>query len=110
MFIDKVKLKLRAGNGGDGLVAFLRAKYVPLGGPSGGDGGDGGSIIFKVDTNKSTLLDLRYAKAISAEDGEKGKNNKMHGVTADDVIVKVPLGTMVKDAATGDLIAFLISK
>ena len=107
MFIDKVKLKLRAGNGGDGLVAFLRAKYVPLGGPSGGDGGDGGSIIFKVDTNKSTLLDLRYAKAISAEDGEKGKNNKMHGVTADDVIVKVPLGTMVKDAATGDLIADL---
>ena len=107
MFIDKVKLKLKAGNGGDGLVAFLRQKYVPLGGPSGGDGGNGGSIIFKVDTNKSTLLDLSYAKKFVAKDGAKGLPKKMHGESADDIIVKVPLGTIVKDANTGDLIADL---
>ena len=70
-FIDKVKLKLKAGNGGNGIVAFKREKYNPLGGPSGGDGGNGGSIIFKVDTNKSTLLDLRFSKMIRAQDGEK---------------------------------------
>ena len=110
MFIDKVKLKLIAGNGGDGLVAFRREKYVPLGGPSGGDGGDGGSIIFAVDTNKSTLLDLRYSKQIRAENGEKGKNNKMHGESKDDVIVKVPLGTIVKDALSNDVIADLATK
>ena len=110
MFIDKVKLKLIAGNGGDGLVAFRREKYVPLGGPSGGDGGDGGSIIFAVDTNKSTLLDLRYSKQIKAENGEKGKNNKMHGESKDDVIVKVPLGTIVKDALSNDVIAALATK
>ena len=110
MFIDKVKLKLIAGNGGDGLVAFRREKYVPLGGPSGGDGGDGGSIIFAVDTNKSTLLDLRYSKQIKAENGEKGKNNKMHGESKDDVIVKVPLGTIVKDALSNDVIADLATK
>ena len=68
-FIDKVKLKLKAGNGGNGIVAFKREKYNPLGGPSGGDGGNGGSIIFKVDTNKSTLLDLRFSKMIRAQDG-----------------------------------------
>ena len=106
-FIDKVKLHLKAGNGGDGIVAFRREKYVPLGGPSGGDGGDGGSIIFEVDTNKSTLLDLRYTKQIKAQNGENGKNKKMYGADSDDVIVKVPLGTMVKDASTGNLIADL---
>ena len=107
MFIDKVKIKLKAGNGGDGLVSFLRAKYVPLGGPGGGDGGKGGSIIFKADTNKSTLLDLRYTKQVVAKDGEKGKNNKMHGKSSEDVYVKVPVGTMVRDVETGDLIADL---
>ena len=107
MFIDKVKLKLKAGDGGDGIVSFRREKYVPLGGPDGGDGGKGGSIIFEVDTNKSTLLDLRFEKQIYAKDGEKGKPSKMHGASADDVIVKVPLGTMVRDAETNDLIADL---
>lgn len=107
MFIDKVKLRLIAGSGGNGLVAFRREKYVPLGGPSGGDGGDGGSIIFKVDTNKSTLLDLRYSKQITAMNGENGKNNKMHGESKADVIVKVPLGTIVKDANTNEIIADL---
>ena len=66
MFIDRVKMKLKAGNGGNGLVAFRREKYVPLGGPAGGDGGDGGDIIFEADSNKSTLLDLRYSKQLTA--------------------------------------------
>ena len=106
-FIDKVTLKLKAGNGGNGIVAFKREKYNPLGGPTGGDGGKGGSIIFKVDTNKSTLLDLRYAKKIKAEDGENGKTNNMYGASSDDVIVKVPLGTIVKDLDTDEIIADL---
>lgn len=106
-FIDKVTLKLKAGNGGNGIVAFKHEKYNPLGGPSGGDGGNGGSIIFKVDTNKSTLLDLRFAKAIRAEDGENGKGNNMYGASRDDVIVKVPLGTIVKDLANDEVIADL---
>ncbi len=106
-FIDKVTLKLKAGNGGNGIVAFKREKYNPLGGPSGGDGGDGGSIIFKVDTNKSTLLDLRFNKMIRAEDGENGKTNNMFGASSDDVIVKVPLGTIVKDLDSDEIVADL---
>ena len=106
-FIDKVKLKLKAGNGGNGIVAFKREKYNPLGGPSGGDGGNGGSIIFKVDTNKSTLLDLRFSKMIKAEDGENGKTNNMYGASRDDVIVKVPLGTIVKDLDSDEIVADL---
>ena len=106
-FIDKVTLKLKAGNGGNGIVAFKHEKYNPLGGPSGGDGGNGGSIIFKVDTNKSTLLDLRFAKQIRAEDGENGKGNNMYGASRDDVIVKVPLGTIVKDLTSNEIIADL---
>ena len=106
-FIDKVTLKLKAGNGGNGIVAFSRQKYNPLGGPSGGDGGKGASIIFVVDTNKSTLLDLRYAKQIRGEDGENGKTNNMYGASRDDVIVKVPLGTIVKDIKNNQVIADL---
>ena len=106
-FIDKVNLKLKAGNGGNGLVAFKHEKYNPLGGPSGGDGGNGGSIIFKVDTNKSTLLDLRFSKQIRAEDGENGKPNNMFGASRDDVIVKVPLGTIVKDLDSDEIVADL---
>lgn len=106
-FIDKVNLKLKAGNGGNGIVAFKREKYNPLGGPSGGDGGNGGSIIFKVDTNKSTLLDLRFSKMIRAQDGENGKTNNMYGASRDDVIVKVPLGTIVKDLDSGEIVADL---
>lgn len=107
MFIDKVKLKLQAGNGGRGIVSFLRQKYQPLGGPDGGDGGDGGSIFFTVDTNKSTLLDLTYNKLIVAKNGANGKNKCMHGEKARDVIVKVPLGTLIKDAVSNEIIADL---
>ncbi|MEF9920402.1 GTPase ObgE [Anaerorhabdus sp.] len=108
MFIDRVKLKLKSGNGGNGLVAFRREKYVPLGGPAGGDGGKGGSIIFEVDTNKSTLLDLRFNRLIKAQPGGNGRGNKMHGPDADDVVIKVPQGTIIKDAETGGLLADLI--
>lgn len=106
-FIDKVNIKLKAGNGGNGIVAFKREKYNPLGGPSGGDGGNGGSIIFKVDTNKSTLLDLRFSKMIRAQDGENGKGNNMYGASRDDIIIKVPLGTIVRDLDTDEIVADL---
>lgn len=109
MFIDRVKIKCKAGNGGNGIVSFRREKYVPLGGPNGGDGGKGGSIIFEADSNRSTLLDLRYAKLLKAENAEQGKNKKMHGADGDDIIVKVPLGTLIKDAKTGALLADLIT-
>ena len=107
MFIDRVKMKLKAGSGGNGLVAFRREKYVPLGGPAGGDGGRGGDILFEADSNKSTLLDLRYSKQLSAENGGVGKPKKMHGADGKDIIVKVPLGTLVRDLSTGGLIADL---
>ena len=108
MFIDSVKIKVKAGDGGNGIVAFRREKYVPLGGPSGGDGGKGGSIIFEVDTNKSTLLDLRYNKLIIAKNGGIGKNKKMSGADGKDIIIKVPQGTIVKDLSTGRVIADLL--
>ncbi len=108
MFIDSVKIKVKAGDGGNGLVAFRREKYVPLGGPSGGDGGKGGSIIFEVDTNKSTLLDLRYSKSIVAKNGGAGKNKKMSGADGEDIIIKVPQGTVVRDLKDNSLIADLV--
>ena len=107
MFVDRVKIHCKAGKGGDGIVAFRREKYVALGGPSGGDGGKGGSVIFEVDTGKFTLLDLRYSKKVVASDGEKGKAKKMHGANGKDVVVKVPLGTIVKVESTGAVIADL---
>ena len=106
-FVDRVTVKLIAGNGGAGAASFRHEPYVPLGGPDGGDGGKGGDIVFVVDTNKSTLLDLRYHRTIRAEHGEKGKNKKMHGASAEDVIVKIPQGTVVKNKETGQIIADL---
>ena len=107
MFVDRVSVKLKAGNGGNGIVSFRREAHVPLGGPNGGDGGNGGSIYFVVDTNKSTLLDLRYNKKIVAKNGENGKSKKMHGAKGADVYVKVPQGTLIKDANTNELICDL---
>ena len=106
-FIDHTSLILKAGKGGDGIVSFRREAHVPLGGPFGGDGGDGGSIIFEVDTHKSTLLDLHFLKMIAAENGENGKTKKMHGADGEDKIIKVPLGTIVKDKSDGRIIADL---
>lgn len=97
MFIDKTKLSLVAGDGGNGIVAYRREKYVPMGGPAGGDGGRGSDIIFVGDRNLSTLLDLRYNKIIKGRKGENGMNNRAHGRGASPVYVKVPVGTVIKD-------------
>lgn len=109
-FIDRVKIKVKAGDGGNGMVSFRREKYVPLGGPSGGDGGKGGSVIFIVDEGRSTLLDLRYNRKITAASGVNGKTKKMHGACGEDTYVKVPLGTLVRDLETGNIIADLTRK
>lgn len=107
MFVDKVKIKVEAGKGGDGIVAFIREKYIPKGGPGGGDGGKGGDIIFYADSGLSTLLDLRYNKVIKATDGSNGEPKNCHGKSASDTLVKVPCGTVIKDAQTGNVIADL---
>ena len=106
-FIDQTKIYLKAGKGGDGIVAFRREAHVPFGGPFGGDGGNGGSVVFEVDTAKTTLLDLRFTKKITAENGENGKTKKMHGADGLDKIIKVPLGTIVKNVETGKIVADL---
>lgn len=110
MFVDEVILKVEAGNGGDGCTAFRREKYISMGGPFGGNGGHGASIIFKVDEGLHTLLDLRYQKLIKGPKGENGKGKNQHGKGADPVIIKVPIGTVVTDLDTGLIIADLNEK
>ena len=105
MFIDSAKIKIKAGDGGDGAVAFHREKYVAAGGPDGGDGGRGGSVVFQVDENLSTLADFRYKRKYTAQRGENGRGGRCAGKSAPDLLVKVPRGTLVKDAATGRLLA-----
>ena len=107
MFIDEVKLKLVAGKGGDGCTSFLREKYVPLGGPDGGNGGKGGSIIFKADKGLRTLIDLRYNKILKADSGNMGRGRNQTGESAEDKIVVVPIGTTVKDSSTNLIICDL---
>ena len=107
MFIDIAKIKVKAGDGGDGAVAFHREKYVAAGGPDGGDGGRGGSVVFQVDDNLSTLADFRYKRKYVAQRGENGRGSRCAGKSAPDLVVKVPRGTLVKDAQTGRLIADL---
>lgn len=107
MFIDKAKIYLKAGKGGDGAVAFRREIYVPAGGPAGGDGGKGGNIIFQVDEGMRTLMDFRYQKHYSAENGEDGKNRNMYGKDGTDLVLKVPPGTIVREENTGEIIADL---
>lgn len=105
MFVDLVKIKVKSGKGGDGMIAFRREKYVPMGGPSGGNGGRGGHIVFKGDEGLSTLLDLRYNKLLVAEDGQNGMNKRMDGKNGKDLIVKVPVGTSIFDDETGKVLA-----
>lgn len=106
-FIDRVKIYVQAGTGGNGTVAFRREAHVPKGGPSGGDGGRGGSVIFVATNSLSTLLDLRYYRKYKAQNGEKGHAKKMHGADADDLVIRVPVGTCVYDDDTGNIIADL---
>ncbi|MGT2682341.1 GTPase ObgE [Streptococcus porci] len=108
MFLDTAKISVKAGRGGDGMVAFRREKYVPDGGPWGGDGGKGGSVIFKVDEGLRTLMDFRYNRKFKAQDGEKGMTKGMHGKGAKDLIVSVPQGTTVRDAETGKVLTDLV--
>ena len=104
MFIDNVKIYLKAGNGGNGAVSFRREKYVAAGGPDGGDGGRGGNIVFRVDTGANTLLDFRYKRKFAAGNGGDGSGSKFHGKSADDLIVLVPPGTLIKDPESGKII------
>lgn len=110
MFVDEVEIKVEAGKGGDGCLAFRCEKFVEMGGPYGGNGGHGGDIIFKVDEGLSTLLDLRYQKTLKAPNGENGRGKNQHGKGAEPLIVKVPLGTVVTDLDTGFIIADLSHK
>ena len=108
MFLDTAKISVQAGRGGDGMVAFRREKYVPNGGPWGGDGGKGGSVIFKVDEGLRTLMDFRYNRKFKAKNGEKGMTKGMHGRGAEDLIVSIPPGTTVRDAETGKVITDMV--
>ena len=110
MFIDEVKIKVEAGNGGDGCLAFRREKYVAMGGPYGGNGGHGSNIKFVVDEGLHTLIDLRYMKTIKGKKGENGRGKNQHGAAAEDIIIKVPQGTVVTDLGTGFIIADLKNK
>ena len=100
-FVDKARITVKAGNGGNGCVSFHREKYIAAGGPDGGDGGNGGHIILQVDDNMSTLMDFRYKRKYTAAEGGKGGAKQCHGANAENLIIKVPLGTVIKDAASG---------
>jgi len=106
-FIDTVRIRVKAGKGGDGAVSFRREKYVPRGGPDGGDGGDGGSVFLRATSSKNTLAELYGVKIVKAGNGESGAGKKRHGSKGKDVIVDVPVGTVVKDVETGEVIADL---
>lgn len=105
MFADRAKVFIKSGKGGDGHVSFRRELYVPNGGPDGGDGGRGGDVIFQVDTGKNTLVDFRHIHKYVAKDGQEGGKRRCHGADADDLIVKVPEGTVIKDFESGKVIA-----
>lgn len=109
MFVDKVSIYVKAGDGGNGIAAFRREKYVPKGGPAGGDGGNGGDIVFKVDEGLSTLMDFRYNRHFKASRGENGMSKGKHGKNADSYIIPVPPGTTVYDEDTKEIIADLVT-
>ena len=104
MFIDKIQIYIKAGDGGNGAISFRREKYVAQGGPDGGDGGHGGNIVFRIDEGSNTLLAFRYKRKFIAGNGGNGKGAKFHGATADDLVIMVPRGTLIKDANTGRII------
>ncbi len=106
-FVDEAKIFVKAGDGGGGAIAWRREKFIPRGGPAGGDGGDGGDVILEVDPQLSTLLDYRFIREHKARSGEKGHGNDMNGTNGTDKVLKVPRGTLVKDAATGEVLADL---
>lgn len=105
MFVDTAKIYIKAGDGGDGAVSFHREKYIAAGGPDGGDGGRGGNVVFVADTNLSTLADFRYKRKYLAKKGENGRGGRCRGKNAEDLIIRVPLGTLVKEEETGRVLA-----
>ena len=105
MFADRATISIRSGKGGDGHVSFRRELYVPNGGPDGGDGGRGGDVIFEVDEGLNTLQDYRHRRKYAAKDGEPGGKKRCHGKDADDIVLKVPEGTVIKEAESGKVIA-----
>ena len=108
MFIDYAEVELHSGNGGAGAVSFRREKFIPKGGPDGGDGGKGGSIIFRVDHNLHTLQDIKYKRIYKAQNGKQGSSNRKTGKDGEDIFITVPLGTLIKSAKTKDILADLI--
>ena len=110
MFVDTAKIRVRAGKGGNGAVSFHQEKFVNAGGPDGGDGGRGGNVVFVGDTNVSSLIDFKYKKNYAAEDGKPGFSKRCTGKSAPDLIIKVPVGTLVKDAETGRIVADVSDK
>lgn len=109
MFVDRVKIHIKAGNGGNGCVSFHRAKYVTNGGPDGGDGGKGGNVIFIADEGINTLMDFRYKKLFKAENGEDGGKRNCTGANGKDIVIKVPVGTIIKEAESGKIMADMIT-
>ena len=107
MFVDRVKISVKGGRGGNGCVSFHREKFVPRGGPDGGNGGNGGSVVLKADVNEQSLIDLSYNRHYDAANGPNGKGKNMYGRNADNVVVKVPVGTVVNDAETGEFLGDL---
>ncbi|MBR6259009.1 MAG: GTPase CgtA, partial [Oscillospiraceae bacterium] len=109
MFVDKATISIKAGNGGNGAVSFHREKYVAAGGPDGGDGGVGGNIVLTPDPHLSTLMDFRYKRKYSAENGTDGSGKLCSGKSGGDLVIKVPLGTVIRDAETGAVMKDLSS-
>ena len=108
-FIDQARIAVKAGRGGDGIVAFRREKYVPAGGPSGGDGGRGGDVLLLADANLQTLLDFKYRRLFEAPEGKRGGPNRCSGASGDHMVIKVPCGTEVRDLRTGILLGDLVN-
>lgn len=108
MFIDEANITVKAGNGGNGIVSFRREKFIPKGGPDGGNGGRGGSVIIRADRQLTTLMDFRYKRHYAAKDGERGMGSNKTGHSAEDVIIRVPAGTLIKDAMSGEVYADLL--
>lgn len=103
-FVDEARIEAIAGNGGNGIVSFRREKYIPFGGPDGGDGGRGGSVFALADRNINTLVDFRFARKFAARNGEHGRGSDQYGAAADDIVLRMPVGTQIKDADSGDVL------
>lgn len=109
MFIEQAKISVKGGDGGNGMISFRREKYVPKGGPAGGNGGNGGNVVFVVDEGLRTLMDFRYKRRFSADNGQHGMSKRQHGRDSEDLKLKVPPGTIIKDETTGQILADLVT-